>query len=105
MLNDFIRTARLGAGVSQNDLADQLGVARLAITRLESGTGSGTLVVAAMRALHLRLSRIGTGATLPDQLRLARVRRELTVDDLAERTGQTEPPLPTPFIEVPSTQK
>jgi transcriptional regulator with XRE-family HTH domain len=87
MLNEFIRTARLGAGLSQNDLAAQLDVPRLAITRVEAGTGSVALVVAAMRELHLRLSGIGSGATLPDQLRQARIRRGLALENVADRTG------------------
>jgi transcriptional regulator with XRE-family HTH domain len=87
MLHEFIKAARVGRGLSQSDLAHQLGVVRLAITRLEAGIGSVELAVAAMLALHLRLAGIGSGTTLPNQLRVARTRRALSVDDVAVRAG------------------
>jgi transcriptional regulator with XRE-family HTH domain len=87
MLLDFLKTARTDKGLSQSKLAAELGVARLAITRLEAGTGSTDLLVRAMNKLGLRLSGIGRGDDLPDQLRRSRLRRGWTTEQASTRTG------------------
>jgi DNA-binding XRE family transcriptional regulator len=68
-------------------MASRLGVSRLAIARLEKGVGSVSLVVAAMRDLHLRLNGVGRGITLPEQLRARRLQRPWTIGALAERSN------------------
>ncbi len=86
-LLDVISTSRSQRGVSQADLAAELGIARLAVTRLESGVGAVSLLLAVMKALELRLSGIGLGDTLPEQLRARRERLGLSIARVAEKTG------------------
>lgn len=89
LLIESIKTARTGAGITQSSLAAQLGVARLAVTRLEAGKGSTKLVMAAMTILGLRLCSIGRGVNLPDQLRRRRLARRWTIEQVSSRTGLT----------------
>ena len=84
-----IVAARNGKGLSQSDLADRTGVARLAIARLETGIGSTTRLLAVMAELEVRLSGIARGPTLPAQLRARRLRLGWTVADVANRAGLT----------------
>ena len=84
-----IVAARTGKGLSQIELANRIGVARLAITRLEAGVGSTARLLAVMAELEVRLSGIARGSTLPDQLRTRRLRLGWSVADVAERAGLT----------------
>lgn len=86
-LLDELTKARRDRGISQADLALRLSVPRLAVTRLEAGTGSSRLLLAAMRELEFRISGIARGATLPDQLRARRERLDLTLAQVAERAA------------------
>ena len=81
--------ARVSKGLSQSQLADKIGVARLAIARLEAGIGSAARLVSVMAALEIRLSGIARGATLPDQLRTRRLRLGWSVAEAAYRASLT----------------
>lgn len=87
MLLTFLKAARNGKGLSQAELAAQVGVARLAITRLEGGIGSTELLVKVMHRLGLRLSGIGRGSSLPDQLLRARLRLGWSTEYASTRAG------------------
>jgi DNA-binding XRE family transcriptional regulator len=80
---DEIAAARREAGLSQQRLADQIGVNREAIARLEAGSGSVSLVLRAMAAIPLRMRDVARGATIIDQIANARIRRKWTTDKLA----------------------
>lgn len=56
-LGAFIREARLEAGLSQEDLADELGFDRRALQRIEAGdpTLYATRVFALLRTLGIRM--------------------------------------------------
>ncbi len=78
--------ARRSIGMSQVALATRIGVAPLQIKRLERGIGSVATLTAAMAALDFRLTGIAPGKDLATQLRARRLRRGLTVVDVAART-------------------
>lgn len=80
-----LREARRLAGWSQKTLAGRIGVDAQAIKRLEKGVGSVPTLVAAMTALDFRLTGLGPGRTLPEQLRACRRRRSMSLDELAGR--------------------
>lgn len=82
--------ARKGKGLSQVELAARLGLPRLAIARLEIGIGSAARLCSVMQELDVRLSGIGRGASLPDQLRARRERREWSIEGAAVRAGLTK---------------
>lgn len=86
MLIDELRLARRSAGWSQKTIADRIGVDVQTIKRLERGVGSVSTLTAAMAALDFRLTGLGTGATLHEQLRLRRRARSMSLDQLAART-------------------
>jgi transcriptional regulator with XRE-family HTH domain len=81
-----IREARLSAGWSQRTLAVRIGVDAQAIKRLEKGVGSVPTLVDAMAALNFRLTGLGPGTTLPEQLRARRRTRSLSLEEMAART-------------------
>lgn len=81
-----LRLARRSAGWSQGTLADRIGVDAQAIKRLEKGVGSVPTLLAAMKALDFRLTGLGPGTALPEQLRDRRHKRSLSLDQLASRT-------------------
>jgi transcriptional regulator with XRE-family HTH domain len=86
LIEEF-REARRSAGWSQKTLADRIGVDAQAIKRLEKGIGSVPNLIAAMAALDFRLTGLGPGRTLPDQLRTLRRKRSISLDALSARTG------------------
>lgn len=81
------KAARQSAGWSQRTLAERIGVDAQTIKRLEKGIGSVPTLVAAMTALDLRLTGIGLGETLPEQLRARRQRQRITMETLSQKTG------------------
>ena len=85
MIGD-LRDCRRAAGWSQRTLADRIGVDAQAIKRLEKGIGSVPTLIAAMEALNFRLTGIGPGSTLPEQLRNCRRRRSISLDAMAAKT-------------------
>lgn len=87
MLIADLRVARREKGWTQKELADRIGTSAPAITRLEKGVGSAKTLQAAMDALQFRLTGIGPGETLSEQLRGRRMKRSLSLDRLAQRTG------------------
>jgi transcriptional regulator with XRE-family HTH domain len=87
MLIDELKLARRSAGWSQRTLADRIGVDAQTIRRLEKGVGSMPTLIAAMAALDFRLTGLGRGKTLADQLRARRVSRALSLEEAASRTG------------------
>lgn len=82
-----MREARRAAGWSQQTLAKRLGVDSQSIKRLEKGVGSVRTLVMAMTALDFRLTGLGAGKTLHQQLRATRQRRSISLAELAARTG------------------
>lgn len=88
MIND-LKEARRSAGWSQTTLADRIGADAQTIKRLERGVGSVTTLVAAMKALDFRLTGLGPGATLADQLRARRRLRALSVSEVASKACLT----------------
>jgi transcriptional regulator with XRE-family HTH domain len=85
MLVTALIEARQSMGMSQRALATRIGVSPLQIKRLERGIGSVATLTAAMAALDFRLTGIAPGKDLAAQLRARRLRRGLTVVDVAAR--------------------
>jgi transcriptional regulator with XRE-family HTH domain len=85
-LIDELREARTSAGWSQRTLAFRIGVDAQVIKRLEKGVGSVPTLIAAMAALDFRLTGLGPGATLPEQLQIRRRKRSLSLEEVAART-------------------
>ena len=81
-----LREARRSAGWSQRTLADRIGVNAQTVKRLEQGVGSVRTLIAVMAALDFRLTGLGPGKSLPEQLRDRRHARSLSLDGLAIRT-------------------
>lgn len=84
---DELREALRLAGWSQRTLADRLGVDAQAIKRLEKGIGSVSTLISAMTALDFQLTGLGSGRSLPQQLRARRQKRSMSLDTLARKTG------------------
>lgn len=82
-----LRAARLSAGWSQRTLAERTGVDAQTIKRLEQGVGSVPTLIAVMMALDFRLTGMGPGSTLGEQLRNRRRKRSLSLSQLSVRTG------------------
>lgn len=57
------------------------------IKRLEAGVGSVATLTAVMAALDFRLTGLGCGTTLPEQLRSRRLRRSWSLDQVATKAG------------------
>jgi len=87
ILIDDLREARRLSGWTQRTLAARVGVSPQAIKRLEHGVGSVTTLVAAMAALDFRLTGLGPGATMAEQIRHRRLKQGWSLERLAERTG------------------
>lgn len=85
MLVTSLIDARRSLGMSQRALAARVGVPTLRIKRLERGVGSATTLTAVMAALDFRLTGVSPGKDLAAQLRACRLRRGLTVVDVAAR--------------------
>lgn len=81
-----LREARRSAGWSQKTLAARIGVDAQTIKRLESGVGSVATLTAAMTALDFRLTGLGSGKSLPEQLRDRRRNLAQSLDQMAVRT-------------------
>ncbi|QFI62661.1 helix-turn-helix domain-containing protein [Qipengyuania flava] len=87
ILIDDLRAARQEKGWLQRTLAERSGTSAQAIFRLERGIGSASTLEAAMQALDFRLTGIGPGKSLAGQLRNRRLKRKITIEALAKRTG------------------
>lgn len=85
MLVTALIDARRSIGISQTALAARIGVAPLRIKRLERGIGSVATLTAAMAAVDFRLTGLAPGKDLGAQLRACRLRRGLTVVEVAAR--------------------
>lgn len=57
------------------------------IKRLENGIGSVSTLIRVMEALDFRLTGLGPGKALPDQLRVRRRKKAISLDEIATRTG------------------
>lgn len=82
-----LRLARRSEGWSQTTLANRIGVDAQTIKRMEKGVGSVKTLIAAMAALDFRLTGLGPGSALPEQLRIRRLKRSISLDQMAVRTG------------------
>ena len=80
---------RRSAGWTQSTLAERMGVKPQMIRRLERGVGSMPTLMAAMTQLDFRLTGVGPGRSLPDQLRNRRRRLSLSLDQMAARAGMS----------------
>ena len=89
ILLQLLRQARRSVGMTQRDLAVRVGVDVQAIKRMERGVGSVPMLVAAMDALDFRLTGVGRGVTLPEQLRSNRLGRAMSLREAAARTGMS----------------
>lgn len=87
MLIDQLRATRLATGWSQRTLAHRLDTDAQTIKRMEKGVGSVSTLIAVMTALDFRLTAVGAGATLPEQLRARRQARGMSLDSVATMTG------------------
>ena len=87
ILIDEIRQARRDRGWSQRFLSERVGCSSQMIKRLEAGVGSVATLVAVMHALEFRLTGLGPGATLAEQLRNRRHKRGWSVAATATKTG------------------
>ena len=87
ILIDEIRGARRASGLSQRAVAERTAVAVQTIKRLERGVGSVTTLIAVMSALDFRLTGLGSGTSLPEQLRSRRSKRSLSLDQVAAKAG------------------
>lgn len=87
MLIQNLRTARRSVGLTQKALGERIAVDAQTIKRLEKGVGSVTTLTAVMEALDFRLTGLGSGDTLGEQLRRRRLKRSLTLHKLAEKSG------------------
>lgn len=56
---------------------------------MEKGIGPTSILVDAMRALDFRLTGVGCGEALPEQLRANRLARSLSLREMATRTGMS----------------
>jgi len=86
-LIDDLRAARKEKGWLQRTLAERSGESAQAIFRLERGIGSVSTLEAVMRALDFRLTGIGPGKSLAEQLSTRRLKLSMTIEALAKRTG------------------
>ena len=86
LIND-LRTARRQSDLTQKSLALRVGLSPQMILRLEQGVGSMATLVAVMKALDFRLTGLGPGATIGEQLRNRRLKQRWTLERLADRTG------------------
>ncbi len=86
MIND-LKAARKAAGCTQKALADRIGVDVQVVKRLEKGIGSASTLASCMEAVGYRLNGLGAGATLPDQVRDRRLKRNLSLSETASRAG------------------
>ena len=84
-----LKEARRSAGWSQATLAARINVGAQVVKRLEKGIGSAATLVAVMTALDFRLTGVGPGATLAEQLRQRRLRQSMTLDEAASRSRLT----------------
>ena len=80
-----LRSARQSAGLSQRALGERIGVSAQVGKRVEKGVGSAATLIAAMAARELRLTGIGAGASLPEQLRMRRRKQSMSLDEAASR--------------------
>lgn len=87
MLIEQLKAARRSAGWSQKTLADRIGIDAQTVKRLERGVGSVSTLTAVMRALDFRLTGLGSGATLSEQLRARRRQRSFSLAMVAKRAG------------------
>ena len=95
MLLEDLKRARRSAGLSRRELAERLGVDPQRIKRLESGMGSVATLSAAMAALDFRLTGIGPGATIAEQIRSRRRSPERSYwgqGDKTDRDSRFTPP-------------
>ena len=81
-----VGAARKASGLSQQDLAERLGILRERIARLEAGTGSVELLVRVMSTIPMRLTGLAKGGTVVEQLTNCRSKRGWTISRLAAET-------------------
>lgn len=84
-----MKEARRASGLTQQDVAQLIGLDVQVVKRLENGVGSASTLVEVMKALDFRLTGIGRGATLPEQLRANRLGRSLSLRETAARSGMS----------------
>jgi transcriptional regulator with XRE-family HTH domain len=86
-LIEELTAGRRSLGWSRQTLAERVGVDAQTIKRLENGVGSVATLIAVMDALDFRLTGLGPGKTLCDQLRARRRKRSISLGQMAKSTG------------------
>jgi transcriptional regulator with XRE-family HTH domain len=86
ILIEAIRAARRSSGLTREALAARAGCSPQKIKRLEQGVGSAQTLTAVMKALDFRLTGLGPGASLGEQMRSRRLKRGLSIQQIADRT-------------------
>ncbi len=70
-------------------MAELVGLNVQVVKRMEKGVGSTSTLVEVMKVLDFRLTGVGRGATLPEQLQANRHSRSLSLREMAARTGMS----------------
>lgn len=86
-LGRIVRHARASQGLTQNTVAERAGVSSQAVLDLEAGRGTLASLMPVMDALDIRLNGLPRGRSLLARMAIARERRGMTLDGLAERAG------------------
>jgi len=87
VIAEIIRTARVGHGLTQADLAERAGVSVQAIKDLERGSGRLPILAAVLTILDVRLAGLPKGTDLAARLKTARTRKGWSQDRLADAAG------------------
>lgn len=87
MIGQMIREARMSQGLTQSELAIRSSVGVQAIWDLEHGSGRLPVLVRVMESVDLRLTGLPRGRSLPERIRLARIRRGWSQQELGTRAG------------------
>lgn len=86
-IHETLRAARRSVGMTQQQVANAAGISVRSVVDLESGKGGMGAFQAAAKVVELRLSEIGIGQSLGEQVRNARLRRRWSRCDVAQRSG------------------
>ncbi|HEV2603341.1 MAG TPA: DNA methyltransferase [Microvirga sp.] len=87
----LIRTARWQAGLTQHDLARQVGTSERAIWQIEQGSGSLKTLLPAMEALRVPVLGLPPGASIGARVRAARLKKMWSLQELSRRSGLSVP--------------
>ncbi|MEP9400144.1 DNA methyltransferase [Mesorhizobium sp. KR2-14] len=89
----LIREARQRALLSQSELAKAVGVSPRAIWLAEQGAGTLRTLVPVLEFLRIAIAGLPPASTLGARFRAARLKREMSLQDLADQCGLSIPTL------------